>query len=608
MKTIRSCLTATAIVTLFVAMVLSIAGAAENPKDRLEYWQKNFDELKPEDDARAKKAHEIFARVLSAAGKRPGVTPRLLVVKSEAAYVPLAIAIPDGGIIISKKVLDICYRDPRYGDDRLAFILGHEIAHQLKDDFWHMKFFQAVEISQGKDAGKAAVLNEVKAIAGSTENVLAKELQADEHGIIYASLAGYDTASIVTEDNKVNFFEYVARSMDPGNIKGMKQAGTHPAPAQRAETVKARLRQVLEKVEVFNLGVLFYQAEDYRRALLAFEEFLRYFPSREVYHNAAACHHQIALKQYRAWKGDKDPLPFQLSISVDPATLASNIRLRGKGAPAPEALFREHLAKAIENYEKAISLDPSYYLSYNNLGCAYVLKEEPYKAIAMFKDALKAGPGNKETLNNLGVAFFIAENPGKAKENLLAAHKIDPGYDAPLFNLGKIAREEKNAAEEKRYWDMYLRSGPEGPRADAVRGIMGVAAAAQAKTDKAPVREGVGGLKPGADARETAASYGKPLASHKIRVEEDPFLVERFANDLMVVSQDGGVMLIVAGQGSQEKTSRNIRATSGEEEVLTLHGRSFEVQATTGGKNMIYKEQGVAFRIRDGKVVSWLVF
>lgn len=608
MQMIRSCLKLTAIAVLLTVLVPVTARAAENPKDRLEYWQKNFDELKPEDDARAKKAHEIFARVLNAAGRRPGVTPRLFIVKSDAAYVPLAIAIPDGGIIISKKVLDICYKDPKHGDDRLAFILGHEIAHQLKDDFWHMKFFQAVEISQGKDAEKAAVLNEVKTIAGSTENVLAKELQADEHGIIYASLAGYDTASIVTEDNRVNFFEYVARSTDPGNIKGIKLAGTHPAPAQRAETVKARLRQVLEKVEVFNLGVLFYQAEDYRRALAAFEEFLRYFPSREVYHNAAACHHQIALKQYRAWKGDKDPLPFQLSISIDPATLASKIRIRGKAGPTPEALFREHLAKAIENYEKAVSLDPSYYLSYNNLGCAYILKEEPYKAIAMFKDALKASPGNKETLNNLGVAFFLAENPGKAKENLLAAHKADPRYDAPLFNLGKVAREEKNAGEEKRYWDMYLKLGPGGPRADAVRGMTGAAAGAPAKTDKAAVHEGVGGLKAGADVKETPASFGKPVTSHKVRLEEDPFLVERFGNDLMVVSQDGGVILVVAGERSQEKTSRNIRAGSREEEVLALHGGFCEVQAVTGGRNIVYKDQGVAFRIRDGKVVSWLVF
>ncbi len=586
-----------------------IAYAAENPKDRLDYWQKNFDELRPEDDARAKKAHEIFARVLSAAGKRPGVTPRLFIVKSEAAYIPLAIAIPDGGVIISKKVLDICYKDPKYGDDRLAFILGHEIAHQLKDDFWHMKFFQAVEISQGKDAGGAAVLNEVKTIAGSTENVLAKELQADEHGIIYASLAGFNTASIVTEDNKVNFFEYVARSMDPGNIKGMKKDGSHPAPAQRAETVKARLRQVLDKVEVFNLGVLFYESEDYRRALVAFEEFLRYFPSREVYHNVAACHHQLALKYYRAWKGDKDPLPFQLSISIDPVTLASRITLRGGSSAGPEALFKNHLAKAIENYEKAISLDPSYFLSYNNLGCAYALKGEAYKAIATLKDALKVDPGNKEALNNLGVAFFIAENPQKAKENLLAAQKDDPGYDAPPFNLGKIAREEKNGAEEKRYWAMYLKLGPAGLRADAVRAAMGGAGGTPAaQTAKAPARESVGGLKAGADVKETPQSFGKPVTSLKVRIEEQPFVIERFPNGLMSVSQDGEVLLVFAGEGSRDKTSRNISVGSREDEVLARHGKPYRVQATTDGKNMIYKEQGVAFRVRDGKVVSWLVF
>ncbi|HOW54151.1 MAG TPA: tetratricopeptide repeat protein [Syntrophorhabdaceae bacterium] len=584
------------------------AAAAENPKDRLDYWQKNFDELKPEDDARAKKAHEIFARVLSAAGKRPGVTPRLFIVKSEAAYIPLAIAIPDGGVIISKKVLDICYKDAKYGDDRLAFILGHEIAHQLKDDFWHMKFFQAVEISQGKDAGKAAVLNEVKSIAGATENVLAKELQADEHGIIYASLAGFNTASIVTEDNRVNFFEYVAKSMDPGNIKGMKKDGSHPAPAQRAETVKARLRQVLEKVEVFNLGVLFYQTEDYRRALIAFEEFLRYFPSREVYHNVAACHHQLALKHYRAWQGDKDPLPFQLSLSIDPVTLASKITLRGRGAaPTPEALFRDHLAKAIENYEKATALDPSYFLSYNNLGCAYVLKGEPYKAIAVLKDALKLSPNNKEALNNLGVAFFIAENPQKAKENLLSAQKLDPAYDAPLFNLGKIAREEKNEAEEKKYWAMYLKLGPAGLRADTVRKLTGEGAPAE-QVKKSSVRESVGGLRGGADVKEIPQPFGKPVTSLRVRLEEAPFVIERFSNGLMVVSQDGEVLLAYAGEGSQNRTSRNISAGSREDEVLERHGKPYRVQATRDGKNMIYKEQGVSFRIRGGKVVSWLVY
>lgn len=87
---------------------------------------------------------------------------------------------------MSKETLDLCYRDEKWGDDRLAFVLAHEIAHQLKDDFWHLKFFQEVR--------------------GSEPLRLAQELQADEYGIVYASMAGFNTDAIVTEDDQVNFF------------------------------------------------------------------------------------------------------------------------------------------------------------------------------------------------------------------------------------------------------------------------------------------------------------------------------------------------------------------------------------------------------------------
>ena len=68
-------------------------------------------------------------------------SPRLFITKTNPWNVSLPIAIPDGWIILSKGALDISYRDPAKGDDRMAFVLAHEIAHQLKDDFWHMRFF-----------------------------------------------------------------------------------------------------------------------------------------------------------------------------------------------------------------------------------------------------------------------------------------------------------------------------------------------------------------------------------------------------------------------------------------------------------------------------------
>ena len=56
----------------------------------------------------------------------------------------------------------------------------------------------------------------------------------------------------------------------------------------------------------------------------------------------------------------------------------------------------------------AKSLDPSYALAHNNLGCAYITNGEPFKAIATLQDGLKLTPEAPDILNNLGVAFFTA--------------------------------------------------------------------------------------------------------------------------------------------------------------------------------------------------------
>ncbi|OGW29877.1 MAG: hypothetical protein A2X56_05510 [Nitrospirae bacterium GWC2_57_13] len=582
--------------------------AAENPKDRLDYWQKNFGELKQSEDPRAARAHAIFNRVLDAAGKRPGVLPQLFIVKSDAAYIPLAFAIPDGGVIISKKVLDICYTDPTRGDDRLAFILAHEIAHQFKDDFWHMKFFQAIDISREKGSSETAVLNEVKAIAESTEKVLAKELQADEYGIVYASLAGYDTDAIVKEDKNVNFFQYFYQSLDPENIKGVKKDPTHPTPPQRAEAVKARLRQVLEKVELFRLGLLFYQAGEYGKAVKAFAEFLRYYPGREVYHNLAASRHQLALKYYREWKGEESARAFKLSIAVDPETRAGSITLRGE-EEGPEARFTKQLSKAVENYEKAVSLDPSYALSYNNLGCALILQGEYYKAVAVLKDALKRKADYPEALNNLGVAFWYAENPAKAKENLLKARELSPAYDAPLYNLAKIAVEEKNAGEGTKYGEAYLKLDPAGSWADVVRSALTLEKPKElvvAAGGKKP--EMIMGLQAGGYEDEVPRDWGKPVTSGDVPLEEEPLRTAKYANGVMTVSQDDEILLVVAPEGYKGRSSRGIGIGSSQQDLLKAYGAPSRTLDTAQGTSWAYQDEKVAFQIRDGKVISWMLF
>jgi tetratricopeptide (TPR) repeat protein len=600
--------------TLALAAVIaflssSLIYAGEDPRTRIDFWQNNYNELLPGDDLRAARAHDIFNRVLNAAGKRPGVVPRLFIVKNEAPNIPLAIAIPDGGIIISKRVLDICYKDLERGDHRLAFVLGHEIAHQLKDDFWHMKFFQAVELSQEENPQNKETLEEVRNIAAMSDQVLAKELQADEHGIVYASMAGFNTNAIITEDHRVNFFEYFYQSLHPKNIKGFPEDTKHPNPGQRAEVVKARLKQVLDMVELFDFGVLFYQAGDYRKAILLFRDFLRFFPSREVYHNLASSHHQLALEFLREWQKNKKDIPFKLSIALDPETLAGNITLRNIGKEGPAELFNKHIEKAVEYYKTAISHDPSYLFSYNNLGCALAVKGEAYEAVAMIKKAIKIKPGFAPALNNLGVAFYLAENPAKAKESLLKAAELDPKYTAPLFNLGIIAHKDKNENEAKKHWMAYLELDPDSGWAGTIRKTLAPGKPEETRKSASPGNfENITGLEIGDYEEDVPAGWGKPVNKKKISLEEEPFLVSIYKNGIKTLSQEDEIKLILIPRSYNGKSVKGISIGSPGKDVLAKYGRAARILRMTAGDTWAYSPGGIVFTLREDKVVSWLLF
>jgi tetratricopeptide (TPR) repeat protein len=583
------------------------APVAANPKERLEYWRQNYQELLPTEDARAARAHDIFHRLLHATGQKPGVMPRLYITRSDPWNIPAPIALPDGGIILSKGALDICYHEPARGDDRLAFVLAHELAHQLKDDFWHMKFFQAIEVSKARSPQPNANLEEILRMARLTDDVQAKELQADQHGIVYASMAGFNTNAIVTEDNTVNFFQDWVRTLDPSRLRGVRADRPHPSPQQRAEALKVHLRQILDKVDVFNVGLWFNLAGNYPKAILAFEDFLHFFPSREVYHNLAASHHQLALQYYQLWKEDAWALPFKLSLAIDPVARAGKVALRGvDGTGKPAELFHAHLAKAIEFYNTAISLDTSYALAYNNLGCALILQGEAYKAIAVLQDALKITPNSPQILNNLGVAFFYAENPRQAKAHLTRAAELAPAYSAPIFNLGQLAHDAHQEAEAQRYWLAYVQLDPVGPWANRVRQRVPQAPPPPQLAAAPQVPEAVMGVTVGAFADEVPASWGGPRKS-QLTLEAQPFTVARYPHVVLTLSKDE-IWMITVLDGYTGTSAKGIRLGSAAQEVLARYGPPAQVVEMTQGESWVYEAQGIAFQLREHQVTSWQLF
>jgi tetratricopeptide (TPR) repeat protein len=594
---------------ILLGFLAPLSSLAQDERSRLDFWKTNYNELRPEDDTRAAKAYQIFGRVINAAGKRAGVVPSLFILKDAGAAVPLAIALPDGGIVISRQVLDICYKEPEKGDDRLAFILAHEIAHQLKDDFWHLRFFQAVELSQKAKPGDAAVIEEVRKIANHSQEPLLKEMQCDEYGIVYASMAGFDTRAIVLEDDKVNFFRYFAAALDPGNIKGEARDAEHPTPDARAAAVKARLIQVLDVVDLFDLGLLFYQTGDFETATRLFSEFLRFYPSREVTHNLGTCHHQIALKSYREWKGKDQDFPFKLSLTVESETRARKIILRGDSKTDWEARFKEEIEKAIGFYRTALGQDPSFWPSANNLGCALLLQENPYEAIGVLQKALQSAPDSPLVLSNLGAAFSLAENPQKAKEKLQAALKFSPAYDPALYNLGLIASLENDQAGARKNWDAYLQIDPDSSWAGRI-----LASVYPGQAPKMPeakigaVPEALSGLSIGDYTDVVPAGWGPPVRKKEFLGGENPITMSVFANGITVVSREDEIIRMSVLPSFRGQTAKGVVLGSGVEDLMAKYGRPSGTCISSGGEAWIYPAEGIAFVVQADKVGSWILF
>ncbi|MGD0282136.1 MAG: hypothetical protein ABSB95_07220 [Dissulfurispiraceae bacterium] len=382
-----------------------------------EYWINKYGEVKT--GKLYQRAHNIYNNILSAADRRIGVEPALYIIRHEGA--PWAQSLADGSIILTNNALKFCYesRSPENGDSRLAFVIGHEMAHQFNGDFWHYKFLN----TRAGDKDSSLAFQDIRELAKNPDLLLSKELQADQYGIIYATLAGYKSAEIISEDE--NFFLDWSRQSNP-DLNASSVMG--PLSEKRLMSVRMRLKEVSDRIVLFKMGVMDYYIGQLEDAISLLGRYASYFPGREVYSNLGSIYLRQAYEQFLQSR-TPESFPFALAFGIDTKTRAETIPVARGYSEEKYREYKKLLTPAIEDLKKAVEYDPFYSEAKNSLGCAYIIDNRYYDAVAVLEDALKLSPENRKIRNNVAVVYIMlglelgSEAMLEKAETILAAAK-----------------------------------------------------------------------------------------------------------------------------------------------------------------------------------------
>jgi tetratricopeptide (TPR) repeat protein len=431
-------------------MIYATASVADDPRAHADYYIDVFGEVSAEDDPKVRRAHQVFEQVRNVAEDPIGFTPALKVINSDKQ--PWALALPDGYVILSRGALDICYNSggEEQGDARLAFVLGHELAHLVSRDFWHRNVFLSLSgTSQNDDFGSIKDIvaggffdDTVEVQAANSKTTKRKELHADDAGFLYASLAGYQMTLIFDQEKGKGFLNDWVRQTRTLNDK------THLGPEERTSFLKKRFSTITAKVAFFKAGVQLAQFGRFRDAQYLFEAFAQSFPSHEVSINLGYVHLQQALqfipeeRRYQFW------LPVQL---FDSPELFMATRGLKSGLP-PNAV--RHFREAEKYFEKAANARRDDIPSRINLASVYFQLGEFYKARASVEEARALDESNVDALV---LRALILNEQEKDIDMWPVATRLlrklaDKGSLSARYNLVRLYRKRGRDADAKSEW------------------------------------------------------------------------------------------------------------------------------------------------------------
>jgi tetratricopeptide (TPR) repeat protein len=420
---------AAAAVVLLAASVVSAAG--ESPladSRRTATAQGQRYGMAPDDDPTAVRVRAVFERIARAAGQRPGVVLEVKVLDTPKVILE---SLRGGTVVISRGAADLAGAD----DSALAFLLGHEIAHQTRD---HHGLLASLGLG-------GASADHTQVPGASTQRAYhAIELEADRLGVLYAMLAGYRAAPAV-----------------PVLMLLIERSGTdafHPDPRQRAASVRQQVERVAAHAELFQAGLWLLHIGRPLDAARLLEHFFSIFPAREVMTAIGVAYHREAMRHM-------PPPTFRHALVVDATTRA--VQPRGPGDAAARSLLR----RAHQYYRMAAESDAQYAPAQNNLAALHLDLGERDLALGHVNQAIKLAPDLAAAFVNRGAVRALDREWFRAEQDWMSALKLDAGLRPAMLNLAAY-HDLRGAPEQARQWRARASVANAAPRIESLGGVV----------------------------------------------------------------------------------------------------------------------------------------
>jgi hypothetical protein len=443
-----------------LTLSLGASGGFAQPhslKSEVAFYLDTYGEVTPEQDVEVATAHRVFAALRSVADMSNRRLPKLVVVRSHAD--PWAIALPSGHIVLSREAISICHREASAGmaEARLAFVLGHELAHLAHDDFWHQEVYAFLSQHDGTQA--------LARFLQSQESSQDQELKADDKGFMYASIAGYAMETLLKSGaSDSDFFNFWLAQTSA------RVQSAHLAADIRAERHRQHLLQVQEQLALFHFGVRLAHFDYCDDAVYFFREFLKVYPGREVLNNLGYCQLQMARQEMDPGHAYFYWMPLLLDADVRAAPAASRSAelslktLRQAGLGSAEAYLRD----AVTYLKQAVQADPLYLPAHLQLAIAYLYLGQPQQARAALEEPGQQFPEDAQLQMLDALALYEQSDSGLdlwpaalAKlEKLAASQNVAPEV---LFNLARLTSVRPRPVAAQGLWNRLLEDARQLP-------------------------------------------------------------------------------------------------------------------------------------------------